>query len=766
MALSAIETSTPTLSAPVTLSNLKKKSSKTPTKTCIVRTTTTTRATSAGNSLKEHLQSERNKLQTLNSSRHSYFGGTLLVSKQGGKQSYVSATNYLSRSLQGSKGAAAVKGAPARRKNKKAEVFAGSGKASSLHSRPGASSSLSREVAGPAARRAKEALHGFCAKFVQDCYGPLMKSLKNEFRRESARLEDGDKAAFFRIIWFFHQWWRVGKERRREDATTGKGKVGTVDADGSGEGKKEMQRITASSTTDCVTQNLIFTMDVFMFNLVLNSTDEYFEHKKPAALAQTVALYTEMIHMLHAMYESKDSTERTMALGLMDRLFYMTEPLDRLPRLLSRWTPSTYSREYLCDLVECTHVTWKLLDANARRCQKWVPENEAERKRPKDAVERMALTALEFDIDHYFSRKFVSNQIVFMYTQLLSQYAVNAAHINRHIAAYFIRLCKFSVKKNGEDGGDDLDFDDALGKNHLVTKLSTAEPILYNIGLFMVLDKVLNDPVIRDKKDFNALLMFASSFMKRFAHAAEANPMLYVEALFKHPNPQRFCEMATNNYVTEELRMIAMKDLLLEDQRKYEQEGGEDFDMEEDKNQEEDGVVENKAPGYEDDEEEELEFNDDDDDMSTGGMVRKKSRRKSRKSRKTKWKSVVFEDQSDNEDEEAEINRNPHNGDNANTKDDEDHASTDEGHNQDTSPNAIGSNLDKQQVDVNSPPDAGTEATDAKNDSPKLSGKRRIRKSQEARHGEEESDEEDFFSSSFAGPPAKVTRRVIFEDDD
>eukprot|EP00585_Thalassiosira_rotula_P011100 CAMPEP_0196154244 /NCGR_PEP_ID=MMETSP0910-20130528/38501_1 /TAXON_ID=49265 /ORGANISM="Thalassiosira rotula, Strain GSO102" /LENGTH=98 /DNA_ID=CAMNT_0041418209 /DNA_START=69 /DNA_END=362 /DNA_ORIENTATION=- len=98
-------------------------------------------------------------------------------------------------------------------------------------------------------------------------------------------------------------------------------------------------------------------MDVFMFNLVLTSTDEYFDHKKPAALAQAAALYTEMIHMLHAMYDSQDSTEHMMALGLMDRLFYANEPIDRLPKLLSRWTPGMYGREYLCDLVECTHVT-------------------------------------------------------------------------------------------------------------------------------------------------------------------------------------------------------------------------------------------------------------------------------------------------------------------------------------------------------------------------------------------------------------------------
>lgn len=187
------------------------------------RTIVTARSKTAGSSLKAHLQSERQKLQLSASSRHSHFGGTLRISKGDGKQAYVSASDYLARKTQpGASARAKVAGQPARRKNKKAEVFVGSGKSSSLHSRPGASASLSREIAGPTSKRAKAALNSFCEKFISQCYGPVMKSLKNEFRRDSNRLEDGDRTLFFRIVWFFHQWFRVSKregveeERRRQ----------------------------------------------------------------------------------------------------------------------------------------------------------------------------------------------------------------------------------------------------------------------------------------------------------------------------------------------------------------------------------------------------------------------------------------------------------------------------------------------------------------------------------------------------------------------
>lgn len=727
VALSAVKPAVQTVFETKVGSTTKKKSSKSP------RTTVATaRASTVGsNSLKAHLQGERQKLQLSASSRHSHFGGTLRISKADGKQVYVSASDYLARKSQtgaggggGLRGTSAV-GQPVRRKNKKAEVFVGSGKASTLHSRPGASASLSREIAGPTSKRAKAALHSFCEKFVAQCYGPVMKSLKNEFRRDSNRLEDGDRTMFFRIVWFFHQWFRVSRRN-------------TVS-------KKSVEDDESSA------QNLIFTMDVFMFNLVLNSTDEFFEHKKPAELAQTVSLYTEMIHMLHAMYESKDSTERMMALGLMDRIFYAVEPLDRLPRLLSRWTPGMFSREYLCDLVECSHVTWKLLDANAKICRESFPSDKLSTKRPKDAVERMNLTASEFDKETYFMRKFVSNQIVFMYAQLLSQYTVNAAEINRHIVAYFIRLCKVEIK-NGDE--DEMEFDDALGKNELAAKTSTLEPMLYNMGVLTVLDTILNDKAVRDKDDFEALLVFAASFMKRFARASEENPMLYVEALFKHPIPHRFCELSTNMYVNEELRMIAVRDLLLDDQLRFEQAAA---DEEENHHHEE----EDNVAAYNDDEEDEIEFNDDTMDADEVKRRRLRSLRKRRKL-KEQTKSVKTKSEgggSDNSDEEEE----EFNGADGETSA---AAAVDQNDEQEKMENELRAGDADQSMDIE--PASEQAARDSSQEvasSPKMSGRKRIRKSLGATQGEEDSDEEDFGALSTVGPTTKA-KATFFDDED
>ena len=668
-----------------------------------------------------------------------------MITNPSGNQKYVSASDYLIKKDKAKASSASGSGkkpgesansnagiaAPTRRKNKMTEVFIGSGRSSSAHTRPGASAADNQDIPSPAQKKALRALNSFCELFMAKCYGPVMKSLKNEFRTDSSRLEDGDRVRFFRLLWFFHQWARVRREQRQKVENEKGNKKAASKLTKSTEGKESKGQY----------EEFIFTMDVFMFNLVLNSTDEFIEHKKPAALAHTVALLNELMHMLHACYESTDDTENTMALGIMDRLYYSAEPLDRLPRLLSKWAPGMFSREYLCDLIELTHTTWKLLDVNIKRC---IDSTEGkELKRPKDAAERFKMATLELDKDHYFMRKYVSNQMVFMYTQLLSQYDVNAAQINRRIVAYLIRLCKFTIKPSGE--GAEVEVDDTMGENQLAAKQATLEPMLYNIGLFKVLDTVLNDMTIRDMPDFESLLMFSSSLTRRFALAAEVNPMLYVEALFKHPIPHRFCELSSNLYVNEELRMIAVRDLLLEDQKRYEQQE-DDVDSENEKEADVTNAAgEKTAAGYVDEEEEELEFNGDDEDMETEGLVSKKRRRKSKKKRKSKSKAIMSEDEEQNDDESEKE---------ADFEEEEVEAKEDR---QDD--DMLSSEPDKS-LDANEAASPKETSADDKR-SPKLSGKKRLRKSLGG--ALEDSDDEDFGA---AAPVAKVPKRVIFDDDD
>lgn len=451
------------------------------------------------------LRKERSNAKAIETSRHSLFGGTLVINRPDGKRKYISAANPANQTAP-----TTVK----RRKNRRREPFVGSRHGSHV---------VDANRENPTALRAQHTLDTFCRRFVKDCYGPLMKSIKNEFRRESVRLEDGDKVIFFRVVWFFSQWCRVADKH----TTSG---------------------------------HLIFTMDVFTFNLVLNAIDTYSQHKKYRQLEQAVAMYSEMIHFLRKLYLSKDPTEAIMALGLMDRLFYGAEPMDRLPKLLSRWMPGTATREYLCDLTETVHITVKLLEEVASKLGQ---NNTLNEEKKRDSIEKMKASARSFDVSSYFVRKLVSNQTVYLYTQLLSQYAVNSPRVNHRIMAFMLRLAKVEIVSPDADDGP---------VNKLAVNRVTLKPVLFQIQLLLVLHKILNDATIRADPTYSPLLAFATNVMQSFATSAKGNNVMFVECLFRHPHPHRYSDLVTNNYVNEELRMIAEREMLL-----AEQEGMEDM---------------------------------------------------------------------------------------------------------------------------------------------------------------------------------------------
>lgn len=202
----------------------------------------------------------------------------------------------------------------------------------------------------------------------------------------------------------------------------------------------------------------------------------------------------------------------------------------------------------------------------------------------------MKTAAADFDVNLYFARRLVSNQTVFMYTKLLSQYSSNSTQTNHRILAFLLRLSKFRIH---------LADPEAQQHHPLAAKTVTLEPMLHNVQVLLVMDRILNDQSIRKDKKFEPILSFATSFIHRLGRAAQENPLLFVEALFKHPVPHRFCDLATNMYVSEELRMLAERDLLLEEQRQLEDAGCDA----------EDGDSVNDGGG-DDDSEEELEFED------------------------------------------------------------------------------------------------------------------------------------------------------------
>jgi timeless len=163
-----------------------------------------------GNALSALLQQERLARAAVAqrvASRHSRFGGGLLLAGFDGKATRL-VTNPFKDAL------ASLPQARRKRTRRGAAVFASDGLTGAAggggaHELEAGLLLLPKGAPDPLTLRARQGLHGFCRQLVEGGgYEPFMKSLKNEFRRDSSRLEPGDRIVFFRIVGFvlaFHR---------------------------------------------------------------------------------------------------------------------------------------------------------------------------------------------------------------------------------------------------------------------------------------------------------------------------------------------------------------------------------------------------------------------------------------------------------------------------------------------------------------------------------------------------------------------------------
>lgn len=73
-----------------------------------------------------------------------------------------------------------------------------------------------------------------------------------------------------------------------------------------------------------------------------------------------MCLHKENLVILRLMLESENILHNDIALGILQRFFYITEKCDPLPQLLRDWTPGKFSRDHMQLLVELVHETMKV----------------------------------------------------------------------------------------------------------------------------------------------------------------------------------------------------------------------------------------------------------------------------------------------------------------------------------------------------------------------------------------------------------------------
>ncbi|POM77288.1 Timeless domain containing hypothetical protein, partial [Phytophthora palmivora] len=277
-------------------------------------------AAPAGGDLLAKLNSEKkvSALHQSGSRRHSNFGGVLTmaakkpVSRRRGKKSAAPVTDIH-------------------------EIFGGKGKVTE------------------ADERTMGVLQEICDSIIGNSYFQLTNSLKTEFRRGSNKLISTDRLQYFHLVWFLTTYHRLKVQALKSHY---KHQLKAVQ-------KKttELQNALDFTTPPPPAPEkptydekaVLSTLDMFSFNFVLQSIENYATMKNYHGMTVSVQLLAEMMAYLAELTASDDPRFQRIADSLQHKIFYERDFLDRLPVLLKTWSPGLFPKAYVVDVVTLTH---------------------------------------------------------------------------------------------------------------------------------------------------------------------------------------------------------------------------------------------------------------------------------------------------------------------------------------------------------------------------------------------------------------------------
>ncbi|CAK4677111.1 hypothetical protein LEN26_005896 [Aphanomyces euteiches] len=386
-----------------------------------------------------------------------------------------------------------------------------------------------------------EALRHICDGLLNKSYTSLTTSLKNEFRRGSAKLLPNDRLLYFHLIWFLTEYHRLKGPhlKKLQDQITAefeKKKAEIFRKEGL---EASLALEPPVSVLDGYDQKAILsTLDMFSFNFVLQSIESYVEVKNYRGMMLSVKLLSEMIAMLTDLGASEDIRLQRIGHSLQHKLFYERDFLDRLPILIKSWIPTSFDFEYVTNVVTLTHLVLKMLDSQgdhlkvlqkrrrvqAKNYKKTKEEEESEEETERLIEQEIRRKEEQFDTRKYFG-SMISHESIKLYCYVLQQYKTNSPKVNHYIYAFFYRVQQFHAIEEG-----------------------TMEPMLFNIRVLLIFNKMLQDTSIAMQPQFKPFLDFIRSTVRNFFALAETNHLLYVESLIRHPFAPRTCAMIQHKY--------------------------------------------------------------------------------------------------------------------------------------------------------------------------------------------------------------------------
>ncbi|GMF22331.1 unnamed protein product [Phytophthora lilii] len=209
-----------------------------------------------------------------------------------------------------------------------------------------------------------QVLQEICDSIIAKSYFQLTNSLKTEFRRGSSKLISTDRLQYFHLVWFLTSYHRLKvqalKSHYKHQLKAAQKKTA------------ELQNALNFTTPpppppekpDYDEKAVLTTLDMFSFNFVLQSIENYATMKNYHGMTVSVQLLAEMMAYLAELTASDDPRFQRIADSLQHKIFYERDFLDRLPVLLKTWSPGLFPRAYVVDVVTLTHVGLHSLSMN------------------------------------------------------------------------------------------------------------------------------------------------------------------------------------------------------------------------------------------------------------------------------------------------------------------------------------------------------------------------------------------------------------------
>ncbi|KAG7394092.1 Topoisomerase 1-associated factor 1 [Phytophthora boehmeriae] len=286
-----------------------------------------------------------------------------------------------------------------------------------------------------------------------------------------------------------------------------------------------------------------------------SSIENYATVKNYHGMTVSVQLLAEMMAYLAELTSSEDPRYQRIADSLQHKIFYERDFLDRLPVLLKTWSPGLFSMAYVVDVITLTHLVFKVLDSQGtikvlsrrkayldkKRQKKKLASGDEEKddedsddgSTDEEETERQAQLLMEmqrkeadFDVRKYFS-SMVSSDTIKMYCSVLVHYRENSPKVNHYIHSFFYRTKHFKIYQHEE---------------------WTMQPMLFNINVLLLFNKMLQDAYIQRLSEFKSFLDFIRGVVRDFFTLADKNNLLFVETLLRQPYPSKACLLLQRSY--------------------------------------------------------------------------------------------------------------------------------------------------------------------------------------------------------------------------